>query len=115
MRISDWSSDVCSSDLLIRTIYDPTCGTGGFLTDGMDHVDALRDRFKVAPTLVPYGQELEPQTHAVALTSMLLRTLESDPGRDLPKNIKLGSTLSRSEETTLKLQSLMRVSDAVLR
>src|SRR3546814_9214760 len=31
---------------LIRTIYDPTCGTGGFLTDGMDHVDALRDRFK---------------------------------------------------------------------
>lgn len=79
---------------LIRTIYDPTCGTGGFLTDGMDHVDALRDRFKIAPTLVPYGQELEPETHAVALTSMLLRTLESDPGRDLSKNIKLGSTLS---------------------
>lgn len=79
---------------LIRTIYDPTCGTGGFLTDGMDHIDALRDRFKVAPTLVPYGQELEPETHAVALTSMLLRTLESDPGRDLSKNIKLGSTLS---------------------
>lgn len=79
---------------LIRTIYDPTCGTGGFLTDGMDHVDALRDRFNIAPTLVPYGQELEPETHAVALTSMLLRTLETDPGRDLSKNIKLGSTLS---------------------
>lgn len=79
---------------LIRTIYDPTCGTGGFLTDGMDHVDTLRDRFKIAPTLVPYGQELEPETHAVALTGMLLRTLESDPGRDLSKNIKLGSTLS---------------------
>jgi type I restriction enzyme M protein len=82
---------------LIRTMYDPTCGTGGFLTDGMDHVDALRDRFKIAPTLVPYGQELEPETHAVALTSMLLRTLESDPGRDLSKNIKLGSTLSSDQ------------------
>lgn len=23
---------------LIRTLYDPTCGTGGFLTDAMDHV-----------------------------------------------------------------------------
>jgi len=79
---------------LIRTIYDPTCGTGGFLTDAMDHVDALRDRTKVAPVLIPYGQELEPETHAVALTSMLLRTLESDPGRDLSKNIRLGSTLS---------------------
>lgn len=82
---------------LIRTMYDPTCGTGGFLTDGMDHVDALRDRFRIAPTLVPYGQELEPETHAVALTSMLLRTLESDPGRDLSKNIKLGSTLSSDQ------------------
>ncbi len=79
---------------LIRTIYDPTCGTGGFLTDAMDHVDALRNRTKIAPVLVPYGQELEPETHAVALTSMLLRTLESDPGRDLSKNIKKGSTLS---------------------
>jgi len=82
---------------LIRTMYDPTCGTGGFLTDGMDHVDALRDRFRIAPTLVPYGQELEPETHAVALTSMLLRALESDPGRDLSKNIKLGSTLTSDQ------------------
>ncbi|SMF97869.1 type I restriction enzyme M protein [Methylomagnum ishizawai] len=79
---------------LIRTLYDPTCGTGGFLTDAMNHVAEYGDRFKVPPVLVPHGQELEPETHAVCLTSMLLRTLESDPGRDLSKNIKLGSTLS---------------------
>ena len=79
---------------LIRTLYDPTCGTGGFLSDGMEHVNALRDRYSVAPAIVPYGQELEPETHAVCLASMLLKTVESDPGRDLSKNIKLGSTLS---------------------
>ena len=79
---------------LIRTLYDPTCGTGGFLSDGMEHVNALRDRYSVAPVIVPYGQELEPETHAVCLASMLLKTVESDPGRDLSKNIKLGSTLS---------------------
>src|SRR6056297_2921458 len=45
---------------LIRTLYDPTCGTGGFLSDGMEHVNALRDRYSVAPVIVPYGQELEP-------------------------------------------------------
>ncbi|SCY34403.1 type I restriction-modification system subunit M [Microvirga guangxiensis] len=82
---------------LIRTLYDPTCGTGGFLTDGMDHVDSLRDSYNIAPVIVPYGQELEPETHAVCLTSMLLRTLESDPGRDLSRNIKLGSTLSNDK------------------
>jgi len=82
---------------LIRTLYDPTCGTGGFLSDAMHHVDELRDRFKIAPVLVPHGQELEPETHAVCLAGMLLRTLENDPGRDLSKNIKLGSTLSNDQ------------------
>lgn len=79
---------------LIRTLYDPTCGTGGFLSDAMDHVADYGNRFKVPPVLVPHGQELEPETHAVCLTSMLLRRLAADPGRDLSKNIKLGSTLS---------------------
>jgi type I restriction enzyme M protein len=82
---------------LIRTLYDPTCGTGGFLSDAMNHVADYGSRTKVPPVLVPYGQELEPETHAVCLTGMLLRTLASDPGRDLSKNIKLGSTLSNDQ------------------
>jgi type I restriction enzyme M protein len=82
---------------LIRTLYDPTCGTGGFLSDAMNHVAEYGNRFKVPPVLIPYGQELEPETHAVCLTGMLLRTLESDQGRDLSKNIKLGSTLSNDQ------------------
>lgn len=82
---------------LIRTLYDPTCGTGGFLSDAMNHVGDYGSRFAAPPVLVPYGQELEPETHAVCLTGMLLRTLESDPGRDLSKNIKLGSTLSNDQ------------------
>lgn len=81
---------------LIRTLYDPTCGTGGFLSDAMSHVANYGSRFKVPPVLVPHGQELEPETHAVCLAGMLLRTLASDPGRDLSKNIKGPfSTLSR--------------------
>ena len=79
---------------LIRTLYDPTCGTGGFLSDGMEHVRSLQDRYSIAPVIVPYGQELEPETHAVCLAGMLLKTVENDPGRDLSQNIKLGSTLS---------------------
>lgn len=82
---------------LIRTLYDPTCGTGGFLSDAMNHVADYGSRTRVPPVLVPYGQELEPETHAVCLTGMLLRTLASDPGRDLSKNIKLGSTLSSDQ------------------
>lgn len=81
---------------LIRTLYDPTCGTGGFLTDAMNYVDGFRNRDKVPPVLIPYGQELEPETHAVALANMLLRRLESEPARDLSANIAgPASTLSK--------------------
>ena len=82
---------------LVRTIYDPTCGTCGFLSDAMTHVEEMGSRFDVPPVLIPYGQELEPETHAVALASMLLKTLASEPGRDLSQNIKLGSTLAKDQ------------------
>lgn len=72
---------------LIRTLYDPTCGTGGFLTDAMNHVDGFAAQGKAPPVLIPYGQELEPETHAVALGNMLLRRLETEPARDLSANI----------------------------
>ncbi|WP_395147908.1 N-6 DNA methylase (plasmid) [Moraxella atlantae] len=82
---------------LIRTMYDQTCGTGGFLTDIMNYADSYRDQYGVAPTLIPFGQEIQPETHAVALGSMLLKRLTTDPNRDLSKNIKLGSTLSNDQ------------------
>lgn len=72
---------------LIRTLYDPTCGTGGFLTDAMNHVDGFAAQGKAPPVLIPFGQELEPETHAVALANMLLRRLETDPARDLSANV----------------------------
>lgn len=72
---------------LIRTLYDPTCGTGGFLTDAMNHVNGFAAKGKAPPVLIPFGQELEPETHAVALANMLLRRLETDPARDLSANI----------------------------
>ncbi|MGE2766865.1 HsdM family class I SAM-dependent methyltransferase, partial [Escherichia coli] len=75
----------------------PTCGTGGFLTDAMNHVGDYGNRDKIPPVLVPHGQELEPETHAVCVAGMLIRRLESDPGRDLSKNIRQGSTLSNDQ------------------
>lgn len=81
---------------LIRTLYDPTCGTGGFLTDAMNLVDGFRAKGKAPPVLLPHGQELEPETHAVALANMLLRRLETEPARDLSANIAgPASTLSK--------------------
>lgn len=80
---------------LVRTIYDPTCGTGGFLSDAMNFVSDYAEGAKVPPSLIPYGQELEPETHAVSLANMLLRHHPTDPHRDVSQNIAgPASTLS---------------------
>lgn len=81
---------------VLRTLYDQTAGTGGFLSDAMAYVADYGARSKTPPALVPFGQELEPETHAVALASMLLKRLPTDPSRDLSQNIKgPASTLSK--------------------
>ena len=87
---------------LIRTLYDPACGTGGFLSDAMSHVATYADTSEVPPAFIPYGQELEPETHAVCLAGMLLRRVASEPSRDLSQNIKLGSSLSNDQYPGMK-------------
>ena len=71
---------------VIRSIYDPTCGTGGFLSDA---IALILDMGSTA-TIVPYGQELDSTTHALALTSMMIQGFKTE-------NIKQGSTLSNDQ------------------
>lgn len=71
---------------VIRTIHDPTCGILGFISDGIEQIKQLSPTAKI----VPYGQELDPKTHAMALTAMLIRGYDS-------ANIKQGNTLSNDQ------------------
>src|SRR3546814_7578470 len=99
MRISDWSSDVCSSDLPAATDR----GTGGAsMTAG-----------------AAFALERLPQVMArVGLSrSEIYRRIAAG---DFPQPVKLGERASawnaaevRSEEHTSELQSLMRISYAV--
>src|SRR3546814_8306208 len=96
MRISDWSSDVCSSDLSPRQRHAGP--------DGNDHRrirrtrQAARDRYRAAPAeaLRHLRRSIQP---GVANADRCRRV------RDLPR--------ARSEEHTSELQSLMRISYAV--
>src|SRR3546814_4952201 len=89
MRISDWSSDVCSSDLVARGAARLALHGGGGLAL------ALLGRLLVVLALAGFGQ------HA----GLLAGALEAAQG-------KL-ERLVRSEEHTSELQSLMRISYAV--
>src|SRR3546814_107092 len=68
MRISDWSSDVCSSDL--QPIPDD--GTGSFLFSSM-----LRRKFLVVPEFVSDRVALDHEPPAAALCMVPLLTVNA--------------------------------------
>lgn len=78
--------DALTKDGIIRTIYDPTAGTGGFLSSGMEYV------FELNPQAVirAFGQELNPESYAICKADMLIKRQEV-------QNIKLGNTLSNDQ------------------
>lgn len=71
---------------IIRTVYDPACGLLGFISDAIDVIRSMGSEAEI----VPFGQELDPKTHAMALTAMLIRGYKSE-------NIKQGSSLSNDQ------------------
>lgn len=77
---------VLTGEGVIRTIYDPTAGTGGFLSSGMEYLYELNPSAK----LVPFGQELNPESYAICKADMLIKGQEVN-------NIKLGNTLSNDQ------------------
>jgi type I restriction enzyme M protein len=68
---------------VVRSLYDPTAGTGGMLSVGGEHLASLNPDAR----LVMYGQELNPESYAICKADMLIK------GQDIA-NIIFGNTLS---------------------
>src|SRR3546814_5682631 len=101
MRISDWSSDVCSSDLRVRS--QPKLAVGlAFVERGIERDIELR---RGQPLQRP--RHVEPRMRVAAhLDSPLAR-------REVEVQQRRPAQSRRSEEHTSELQSLMRISYAV--
>lgn len=68
---------------VVRSIYDPTAGTGGMLSVGEEHLLAQNPDAR----LTMYGQELNDQSYAICKSDMIAK------GQDAT-NIRLGDTLA---------------------
>src|SRR3546814_4513134 len=119
MRISDWSSDVCSSDL------------GPLLLNGrergvtvVDHTDLVAESFqkmaeRVRRVAVVVDDQDPPAGVFVARHRQLWPRLRRITDRQMNDEFAAGTDLAaavsvdRSEEHTSELQSLMRISYAV--
>lgn len=73
---------------IIRTIFDPACGTGGMVNLGKNYIlDTLLKGNKNKPTIQTYGQELNEQSYAIAKSEALITGEEAN-------NIKHGNSFS---------------------
>src|SRR3546814_1415377 len=139
MRISDWSPDVCSSDLFARVAPGDRREIGHLFiqrdrllwTDAPgDHrpdvagVDAMLDverRIVIAAQVAPRGQRVAPHVARRRVTTpfkiaedLLVRRHDGRKSSELGRHVaqrqsRLAVEGARSEEHTSELQSLMRI------
>ncbi|MBL6445406.1 SAM-dependent DNA methyltransferase [Fulvivirga sp. 29W222] len=75
--------DILTKEGIVRTLYDPACGTGGMLSVGEEYVKKLNP----AAQLKVFGQEINPESYAICKSDMLIK------GQN-PSNIKFGNTFT---------------------
>ncbi|HEV2882843.1 MAG TPA: class I SAM-dependent DNA methyltransferase [Pyrinomonadaceae bacterium] len=71
-------------DGIIKTLYDPACGTGGMLSLAEDHLKKMNETTK----LEVFGQEINPESYAICKSDMLIK------GQN-PANIKFGNSFTQ--------------------
>ncbi len=81
--------EALSHNHIVRTVYDPCCGSGGMLTIAQERILEINSN----ATVYLFGQEVNPETYAVSKADMYLKSAD---GRDA-ENIRLGSTLSHDQ------------------
>src|SRR3546814_3129505 len=99
MRISDWSSDVCSSDLLIEAESYKDSACSGRCTIGVDGDQSIMDVSQPVRVMAGFTFSQERGT-------LRIRGKDGFERRG-------AAAWRRSEEHTSELQSLMRISYAV--
>ena len=76
-------NDALAKAHVVRTLYDPTAGTGGMLSVAGEYLHELNPK----ASLNVFGQELNPESYAICKADMLIK------GQDVG-NIVFGNTLS---------------------
>ncbi len=88
--------DILSKPGVVRTVYDPTAGTGGMLSIAEEYLAEHNEQAR----LVMNGQELNPESYAICKADMLIK------GQDV-SNIVFGNTLSDDGHAEAKFDYML--------
>lgn len=67
-------NDVLSGNNVVKTIYDPACGTGGMLSVAEESLH----RLNASTEIMGFGQEINDQTFAICKADMLIKGNNAD-------------------------------------
>ncbi len=89
---------------VVRTVYDPCCGSGGMLTIAKEHItighrengSLLSGPGNPLAEIHLYGQEVNPETWAVSKSDLFMK----DPTGKDADNVVFGTTLSNDRHAT---------------
>lgn len=87
---------ILSKPGVVRTIYDPTAGTGGMLSVAGEYLAEHNPQAR----LTVFGQELNPESYAICKADMLIK------GQDVA-NIAFGNTLSDDGHTAKQFDYML--------
>ena len=76
-------SKALTKEGIVRTMYDPACGTGGMLSVAEMHLKGMNEKAR----LELFGQEINPESYAICKSEMLIK------GQN-PSQIKFGNTFT---------------------
>jgi type I restriction enzyme M protein len=76
--------DILRKEGIVKTLYDPACGTGGMLSIADEYLHDLNPGAR----LELFGQEINPESYAICKSDMLIK------GQN-PSNIKFGNSFSQ--------------------
>jgi type I restriction enzyme M protein len=88
--------DALTQPGIVRSLYDPTAGTGGMLSIAEEHLV----HHNPTARLVLSGQELNPESYAICKADMLIK------GQDINK-VRFGNTLSDDQLTEEKYDYML--------
>lgn len=85
---------------IIRTIYDPTCGTGGMLSVSEEHIRAENTN----ANLILYGQEYNDESYAICCSDLLIK---DEPLDNIIHGDTLGDGKTRDGHPNMKFHYMM--------
>ncbi len=91
--------EALSHNHIVRTVYDPCCGSGGMLTIAKERILEININAEVHL----FGQELNGETFAICKSDLYMKSVD---GRDAD-NIMFGSTLSKDQHANKHFDYLL--------